>query len=574
MSDLTRAVIDALLPPGSAWRVKPGGHLDHLLQGIADNHAATLVDLRALGEARDPRTTPYLEELERDYGIDPNPQIPEAQRRAALATVMFSRDKLGTADDLQAELDASGFGTGGLGLHVYPNDPAVDPGLFAEGGAQSWCGKAESCCGYTIAGIANEDWAAIAWNGSAYCAVGIDACATSPDGTTWTAQAGLGAGDWKAIAWNGSVFCAVGLGDICATSPTGVTWTPRTISAGDWRGIAWDGTQFCAVGSGGTNYAATSPTGTTWTPQAGLASGVWQGIAWAAGPNLFVAVGDASPSGGGVGKAIATSPTGVTWTLRHTLSNRNWSAVTYSPTLGLWCAVCRQRWSDYKNVSTSPDAVTWTDRAVPSWATAWRAVAWNTVAELFVAVGDGPSSYCATSPDGLVWTLRPSMPPRVWTALVWSGTEMMAVGEDGACASTDGILWEEQLGGVLAFCGAQEGGVYVVNGDVVTQAPAYLGCGHAEMCCGFEPTGGGDSTAVCGRYVTLIYSPVVIASPGTPGTWPLVFFVAGGATLDADGYITDIVRADVPSNLRNLLVELVMRWKPTHSWALLYADFT
>ena len=37
MSSLTRGTLDALLPRGSAWFPAPGGDLDDLLQGIADN---------------------------------------------------------------------------------------------------------------------------------------------------------------------------------------------------------------------------------------------------------------------------------------------------------------------------------------------------------------------------------------------------------------------------------------------------------------------------------------------------------------------------------------------------------
>jgi hypothetical protein len=524
VSDLTRQILDSLLPQGTAWRLRPDGHLSHLLDGVADNMEAVRAALGNLGLLRDPWRTPYLEELERDYGIDPNPQLTEAQRRATLALVMFARLRRGTVDDMQEALDRAGLGDGGLGLHVYPNDPAVDPGLFAEGGAQTWCGQTTGVCGYSIDGIANEDWAGIAHDGAQFCAIGLDACATSPDGTTWTVQAGLGAGDWKAIAWNGSVFCAVGT-DVCATSPTGVTWTPRSI---------------------GVN--------------------TWQDIAWAAVPNLFVAC----SVSGTASNNVATSPDGTTWTPR-TVSMVQMDGVAYSPTLGLWVVVSSK--PSRLAYATSTDTITWTTGLLPIGAR-WRAVSWNPVAELFVAISDGPTVYCMTSPDGTTWTLRPSMPPRQWTALAWSGTALLAVGFDGACASTDGILWEEQLGGVLAFCGTHGGGVYIVNGDVVTQASGYLGCGNAEALCGFIPSGGGDSTAVCGRYITLVYTLDVIPSPTDPSTWPLVFFIAASATEDAEGYITDLELIDVPANQRATIVELVMRWKPAASWAALMVTFS
>ena len=34
---LMRAILDATLPPGTAWHPSPGGDFDHLLDGIGDD---------------------------------------------------------------------------------------------------------------------------------------------------------------------------------------------------------------------------------------------------------------------------------------------------------------------------------------------------------------------------------------------------------------------------------------------------------------------------------------------------------------------------------------------------------
>ena len=83
-------------------------------------------------------------------------------------------------------------------------------------------------------------------------------------------------------------------------------------------------------------------------------------------------------------------------------------------------------------------------------------------------------------------------------------------------------------GAVTAVCGVN-GGLWVVNGDVFSSAPGYYGCGNTNMVCGYFPAGSA-TTAVCGYYTFLLYSPIMIASPTDAWTWPCTFFVAAGVT--------------------------------------------
>lgn len=149
---LMRAFLDAVSPDGAAWHPVPGGDLDHLLDGVGDGLQAVTDFLSGLANIRNPRATPYLDELEREYGISPNPQLTDAQRRAILLDRKYRRNKASTRDSLQAALDAAGFGAGGYGLQVIANDPPVDPGPFTNFAYQCVCGGANAYCGFIPAG--------------------------------------------------------------------------------------------------------------------------------------------------------------------------------------------------------------------------------------------------------------------------------------------------------------------------------------------------------------------------------------------------------------------------------------
>lgn len=121
---LTPLVID-LLPSGSAWKPSKNEGLYQLINGKALNLQTPMNFLQGLAYIRSPLLTPYLEDLEREYGIKPNTSITELQRRLNL-----SSQKSGTGGQspqyLQDRLHKAGFDT----LEVHENRPPVDPGIF------------------------------------------------------------------------------------------------------------------------------------------------------------------------------------------------------------------------------------------------------------------------------------------------------------------------------------------------------------------------------------------------------------------------------------------------------------
>lgn len=128
MSDLMRAVIDSIIPPGSAWTPAPGLDYDLLLDGIAENWETIRLFLADLEDTRNPKFTPFLEDLEREFGVLTNPDLTEEQRRTQLIPIVYNRSSNGSIDNLQQALDDAGFN-----VQVHSNDPAVNPDIFMSG---------------------------------------------------------------------------------------------------------------------------------------------------------------------------------------------------------------------------------------------------------------------------------------------------------------------------------------------------------------------------------------------------------------------------------------------------------
>lgn len=146
---LSRRIIDALLPGGALWHPEPDEGLDQLLRGIADNKERTRVFLRGIADIRNPLKTHMLDDLEREFGQQPDAALSEDTRRQRLQAAKGARICDGSPDSVQEILRAAGFD-----VYVHANSPAVDPALFlaASGGTQmgrstSMFGRAASIFG-------------------------------------------------------------------------------------------------------------------------------------------------------------------------------------------------------------------------------------------------------------------------------------------------------------------------------------------------------------------------------------------------------------------------------------------
>lgn len=152
MLDFFRRALDLTHPEGPAWDLNEEGDWAKLRDGDSDNLTAIREDVINLKYIRTPSKTPVLSDLEREYGINPNSTLTEAERIARLEAEVYKKATTANKDDLQTLLDRAGFN-----LTVYqnsPNGPAVDPAIFLNqnfqmvaGGFNGYAGRSDAYAG-------------------------------------------------------------------------------------------------------------------------------------------------------------------------------------------------------------------------------------------------------------------------------------------------------------------------------------------------------------------------------------------------------------------------------------------
>jgi hypothetical protein len=575
--------------------VTVGKGLWQLLIGMADNHQIALDFLRELTYIRDPRRTPILDDLEREFGIWPNPALTEQVRRDKLAAVKYARVGTGSKDNLERALHNAGF----TNLFVWENSPAQDPAIFF-GGAEMYCQESEplfvavadtgtnnrvmtSPLGVTWTSRdttgKDNDWKDVIYGGGRYVAIANSGTANramySDDGVLWYLGDTTGLDNaWRGITWGAGKFVAVGAIGITNRAMTsedgGETWTAQDTTGLDnpWRDVVFGNGIFVAVASSGTNQVMTSPDGETWTGKTAASTNGWRALAYSRELNRFVAVAVT-----GTGDRVMTSDdNGETWTTRTSAADNNWQAVAWGD--GKFVAVSNDGTAN--RVMTSPDGITWTSKDTTGKDNDWQKIDYRN--GRFVAVAKiGTGNRVMTSDDaGETWTLRASAADNDWFGVAHGNVpESLA-----------------QCGEPLAQCGKFEGEL-IVNGDIFLFDIDYIAeCGEPLAQCD-EPTAlAGNSSGVTR---TLIEYPI----PTDPPDWPFVFFVGGDATFNPDtgaslwcgealaqcgeplafaqwfeGELQDIEFVDLPYTRRADLVRLILQIKPIHSWCALLVNFT
>lgn len=300
---------------------------------------------------------------------------------------------------------------------------------------------------------------AIFWDGSQLIAGGdYGEIMTSSDALTWVTRAS--AADFERVRWDGTTLYAVGGPSKLATSPDGIDWSfHRTGYSGDYlrdiansgsrilaaaqtyfmsttlaldapwpthewtgattvdNGVVWDGTQFVTVGSNGGmrvstdgisyTYIYSTDTGTT---------DLLREIVYAG--NQYVVV--------GYNGTVLTSPDLATWTVQTSGTSSNLFSVAYSG--GIYVAV-----GSTGTILASSDAVTW-NAATSNATDTLYSVIW--AGDEFVAVGAGTT--VLRSPDGLTWTpAADGLPFNTYKSVAYTGSRLVAVGNDGAVVTLD-----------------------------------------------------------------------------------------------------------------------------------------
>lgn len=127
MLSLFDAIV-SLWPRGAAGNIEPDGDLYKTFQAMADNHETVRLFLEKLAYIREPKLTPYLSDLEKEYGLLTNSSLTEQERRDYLHGIVYATPSPGTHEYLEYQLQNAGFN-----VQVHVNSPAVDPGRFYGG---------------------------------------------------------------------------------------------------------------------------------------------------------------------------------------------------------------------------------------------------------------------------------------------------------------------------------------------------------------------------------------------------------------------------------------------------------
>jgi len=137
-----------------------------------------------------------------------------------------------------------------------------------------------------------------------------------------------------------------------------------------------------------------------------------------------------------------------------------------------------------------------------------------------------------------------------------------------------------------------KGGYYLANGPIYDQSPAFISAdGNENMVDGnenavdgrfdrltaikIEPIPNCESaySTICGNIFAYHGGGMAIMGEIQPQCWKHVFFIGGDVTLGVYGEIIYIEFADVPASRRIEFETLVLKYKPTGTWAAMMINY-
>lgn len=264
----------------------------------------------------------------------------------------------------------------------------------------------------------------------------------SSDGDTWTSFDLPTDGNWKCLAAGDNKFVAIANGSNNAASSTdGVIWTQRFMPASrDWNGVAYGKPSTVSTGvfvavAGNLNSAAYSTNGTSWTASAMPVFGdstlnEWVDITF--GFDKFVAIANS----GNIAAVGTWNGTTLTWqaTIMDVVADssaKDWVSVTYGNRR--FVAI-----SSTGDIAYSFNGIDWNPATMPtqdgSTIHSWKQIKYGQ--GVFFAVGDtggktvgadpttGPTTFAATSYDGIVWTSRTLASSLEWGVVAFGNPDI------------------------------------------------------------------------------------------------------------------------------------------------------
>ena len=246
----------------------------------------------------------------------------------------------------------------------------------------------------------------------------------SSDGETWVSFDLPTEGNWKCLAAGNNRFVAISYGSSDAASSTnGVDWTAQIMPASrNWSGVVYGKPSTASTGifvavAADLNSASYSVNGTSWAfsplPTFGDST-LNEYVDIAFGSEVFVAIANSSNIAAvGTWNGTALSWQGTIMDVITDSSQKDWVSVAYGNRR--FVAI-----SSTGDVGYSFDGLSWLPASLPSQDGStshnWKQIRYGQ--GVFFAVGDtgsktvgadpttGPTTYAATSYDGVVWTER------------------------------------------------------------------------------------------------------------------------------------------------------------------------
>ncbi|KAF0191987.1 MAG: hypothetical protein FD165_1321 [Gammaproteobacteria bacterium] len=260
-----------------------------------------------------------------------------------------------------------------------------------------------------------------------------------PVGTEWASQTSGTSRILLDVAASSSRFVAIGESGTILVSNDGIEWELIETGVPDtFKDVIFTGlNQFVTVGEDG--FVITSQNGSSWTPRNSGTSATLNGVIWGVGGSpdpILVVVG----SGG----TVITSVDGVTWKTQTSATGNTLNAVAVSGVdtasgQGIGFVAV----GDSGTIITSEDGVTWAVEASGTSANL-NAVVWS--GSEFVAVGDNGTALTRTNNDLDSWI--PAVSVQTTHSLrnvAWGLSKYVAVGDGGTIiTSSNGSSWIDQ----------------------------------------------------------------------------------------------------------------------------------
>jgi hypothetical protein len=263
----------------------------------------------------------------------------------------------------------------------------------------------------------------------------------SSDGETWTSFDLPSDGNWKCLAAGDNKFVAIRNGsDKAASSTNGIDWVDRTMPEDrNWNGVVYGKPSTAPTGifvavAGNLNSAARSTNGTSWTSSTMPIIGdstinEWVDITF--GLDKFVAIANS----GNIAAEGIWDGTTLTW-VGHIMdvvadsSAKDWVSVAYGNKRFVAITSTGDVAYSFNGSDWLPATLPTQDGSTPH---NWRQIRYGQ--GVFFAVGDtgsltvgdeptdGPTTYSATSYDGIVWTPRTLASARNWGVVAFGNPD-------------------------------------------------------------------------------------------------------------------------------------------------------